>query len=333
MLSAVDPQSPPRAAIFGLAGETLSAAEAAFFRDADPLGFILFGRNCRDPQQLRTLTDSLRACVGRAAPILIDQEGGRVRRLRPPHWSDIPSARHFGKAIAADREDGLAQLEQAMTIMAGELAAAGITVDCAPVLDILCAETHDAIGDRAYGDDPVLVAEAAERVCEIFLRHGVIPVAKHIPGQGRATLDSHHDLPIITAGRDALDYLDFAPFKALASGRFADGLWGMVAHVIYQAIDPDLPATCSPEVIATIRNQIGFDGLLLTDDLVMKALDRFGAMGARAATALQAGCDIALHCNGNMAEMEDVASRVPRMSLPAVARYNRSVLALSPVLA
>ncbi len=334
MLSAVDPENPPNAVIYGIAGETLTDVEAAFFKAANPLGFILFARNCRDPEQVRALTRALKDCLGREAPILIDQEGGRVRRLRPPHWTDIPSAQALGDAFRSDFRKGRAQAESAMDTMSGELAALGIYVNCAPVLDILHPETHQAIGDRAYSSDPDIVAALACIVSERFLKNKVIPVMKHIPGQGRATLDSHHDLPVVGATPKELAETDFKPFKELLSKAFSDALWGMVAHVVYDKIDPNLPATCSRKVIYDyIRNPqaIGFQGLLLSDDIGMGALAKIGDFAQRTEQILRAGCDIVLHCSGKMDEMEQVATRAKRMTDRAVKRYNRSVSWFDPV--
>jgi len=298
----------PLAAIFGLQGTALSPSERAFFRDADPLGFILFARNCATPDQVRGLVAELRGAVGRgAAPVLIDQEGGRVARLGPPHWRSYPSAR----AIAALGEQA-ARL--GARLIADDLAVLGITVDCMPVLDLPAANADPVIGDRAYGERADRVAAMGFAVCKGLLAGGVLPVMKHIPGHGRATVDSHLALPRVAAPLAALDAHDFAPFRALAAMP-----WAMTAHVVYEAIDPDDPATLSPRLIAgTIRASIGFDGFLVSDDLSMAALA--GAVGARARRALAAGCDAVLHCNGRMDEMMEVAATSAPLSAEAQRR-------------
>ena len=307
---------PPAAVIFGCAGPRLDADEAAFFRDADPLGFILFARNCETADQIRGLTGALRDSVGRAdAPVLIDQEGGRVARLKPPLGHIVPPARRFGDLYARDTAAGRAAAHAAGRLIAGDLAALGIDVDCAPVLDLARPETTAAIGDRAFAADPVIVAVLGRALAEGLLAGGVLPVIKHMPGHGRARVDSHAELPMVAAGPAALAAADFAPFHALA-----DLPLGMTAHVRYDALDPTLPATLSAAVIAgTIRGEIGFDGLLLSDDLAMEALT--GTHGARAAQALAAGCDIALHCTGQRGDMQDVAGHVAPMTPDAVRRW------------
>ncbi len=304
-----------RAAIYGLAGPELTANEAAFFRDADPWGFILFSRNIVDPDQLTRLTAALRATVGRNAPILVDQEGGRVQRLGPPHWrSWRPVASLFD---GADEASALEAARLRYRIIADELARVGIDVNCAPLLDVRAPEGHEIIGTRALGQAADEVARRGRAVCEGLLAGGVLPVIKHIPGHGRATVDSHFDLPRVTAPRPELERIDFAPFRALA-----DQALGMTAHIIFEAIDAERCATLSPAVVGAIRRQIGFDGLLMTDDLSMRALD--GPMAARAQEALAAGCDVVLHCNGDMAEMTAIASAAPRLSGDAARRAARA---------
>ncbi len=330
MLSPVDESSPPLAVIFGTAGETLSESEADFFRAANPLGFILFGRNCRDPDQLRALVQSLKDCVGRDAPVLIDQEGGRVRRLRPPHWADVPAAKELGDLYAQDAARGRHALIAAMEGMAKELAGLGIQVDCAPVLDILYPETHEAIGTRAYSDRADTVATLGGLVCDTFLNNGIVPVLKHLPGQGRAASDSHYDLPVVRASLDDMRATDFAPFRAIAARPDAGRIWGMVSHIVYEDVDKEFPASCSPAVIGDIvRKDVGFQGLVLSDDTGMGALSKFGDAGERLALVVRAGCDIGLHCNGKMDEMTLAAARVEKMTKQAVTRYNRSILNLS----
>lgn len=306
------------AVIFGCAGPQLEAAEAAFFRETQPLGFILFARNVVEPVQLRRLTAELRASIEQPdAPILIDQEGGRVRRLRPPHWRDIPAAGMFGALAARDRKAAERAVHLNHRLMAAELADVGITVDCAPLLDIRFPGAHDVVGDRSFGTDPDLIADLGRIAADALMAGGVMPVIKHIPGHGRAMVDSHLDLPRVTAGHTSLADSDFRPFVALK-----DFPWGMTAHLVYEALDPDHPATLSKTVIGeVIRGEIGFDGLLLTDDLSMKALK--GSFTDRAAGSLAAGCDVVLHCNGDIDEMRQVAAGLSPLSPAAKARYER----------
>lgn len=307
----------PLAVIFGVAGYALSTAEEEFFRRVNPLGFILFARNIRDPQQLRALTAQMRACLGRDdAPILIDQEGGRVARMGPPHWPSFPPAKAFGDtaniAGAYDNAEGMAAM----------LRDVGVDVNCTPVLDVLFPETHRAIGDRAFSSDPDLVARLGAAVVKAHLDQGVIPVVKHMPGQGRADLDSHIDLPVVLSTREDIENIDLFPYRALLKHEFARSVWGMVSHVVYSAIDPDNPATCSPAIIdGMIRRDLGFDGFLLSDDIVMSALSKVGDMGTRTGAILAAGCDAVLHCNGVMTEMEQVAAAAGPLSADAVRRF------------
>jgi beta-N-acetylhexosaminidase len=290
------------ACIFGLQGPTLSKLERAFFREVDPWGFILFKRNVETPEQVRALTASLRDCVGRNnAPILVDQEGGRVQRLGPPHWRLYPPGRAYGQIRV---NDPLYRREIARLggrLLAHDLREVGINVDCAPVLDVPTPGSHDVIGNRAYGEDADSVAILGRAVAEGLIAGGVLPVIKHIPGHGRSSADSHLSLPIVDAWFDDLDRQDFAPFRVLADMPMA-----MTAHVVYTALDRTAPATTSKKVIRNIiRRSIGFGGLLMTDDLSMKALA--GTFADRTTQALAAGCDIALHCNGDMSEMKAVA--------------------------
>lgn len=300
-----------RAVIFGCAGTALTAGERRFFADADPWGFILFARNIESPSQLRRLTSELRDSVGRDAPVLIDQEGGRVARLRAPDWREwapaldectrVPDARLRARAMYLRYR-----------LIAGELRTAGIDVNCAPVLDVLRPETHAVIRNRCYGDRPHAVASIGRAVADGLIAGGVLPVMKHIPGHGRATLDSHLGLPEVAADREALE-TDFEPFRALADLPMA-----MSAHVVYRAIDPAAPATLSAAAVTLIREEIGFRGLLMTDDLSMKALK--GSFADRASQAIAAGCDMVLHCNGDPGEMAAVAGAVPELAGIASAR-------------
>lgn len=305
-----------KAAIFGCAGPALTADERAFFRDADPLGFILFARNVETPEQARRLTEDLRSCVARAeAPVLIDQEGGRVARLKPPHWRKAPPARLLGELYARDPERGLEATALNSRLLAADVASIGCDVDCLPVLDIGFPETHAAIGDRAYSGRPEPVAALGRAAAEGLMAEGVMPVIKHMPGHGRATVDSHESLPRVAAARDLLERTDFVPFKLLS-----DLPWGMTAHVLYEAIDPAAALTVSAwGVRDVVRGHIGFDGLLLSDDLSMQALG--GTLGERATRSLAAGCDIALHCNGGMEEMKQVAAYSGAMTAAAIRRF------------
>lgn len=286
------------AAILGCSGPELTAEEAAFFRDVRPWGFILFGRNVETPDQVRRLTGSLRETVGRAdAPILIDQEGGRIQRLGPPHWRAYPTGRAYGELPQPQRRE-ITRL--GARLIAHDLADLGINVDCVPVLDVPDPEGHEIIGDRAYGDTPEDVALLGRAACEGLIAGGVLPIVKHIPGHGRARADSHLELPVVDASWDELDGRDFAPFRALSDMPMA-----MTAHVIYSAIDAEQSATTSEAVFEkVIRGAIGFDGLVMCDDLSMKALS--GSFEERAAMSLAAGCDVVLHCNGDMGEMRAV---------------------------
>jgi beta-N-acetylhexosaminidase len=293
----------PLAVVFGCAAPRLAADERRFFRDADPLGFILFERNCETPDQVRALVTALRDCVGRQdAPVLIDQEGGRVARLRSPHWRATPAAARFARLAETDPVEAAAAARINAQLIAMELAALGITVDCAPVLDVPQPGAHEVIGDRAHGVDPETVTRLGRAVAKGLLAGGVSPVIKHIPGHGRARADSHRELPVVEAPRAALSVDDFAPFRALS-----DMPWAMTAHVLYTALDAARPATTSPGIIEdVVRGEIGFGGVLVSDDLGMEALD--GPVGQRAADALAAGCDVALHCGGDREEMVAVAA-------------------------
>jgi beta-N-acetylhexosaminidase len=319
------PDRRPRAVIFGCAGLELSVDEARFFAETDPLGFILFRRNCDNADQIRRLTQALRASVGRDdAPILIDQEGGRVARLGPPNWPRFPSGAEIARRWRQVPEMARETAWRAGRLMAAELHALGIDVDCAPVLDVPAPDGHDVIGDRAYGSEPAPVIALGRALAGGLLDGGVLPVIKHIPGHGRATADSHLALPVVTTDRAALATTDFAPFRALADLPIA-----MTAHVVYSAIDPAAPATCSQRVIDdVVRGEIGFGGLLLSDDLSMKALS--GSFAERTRSALAAGCDVALHCNGDRAEMREIASAATTMSAAAWTRWQAATALRRP---
>lgn len=305
--------------IFAFSGLTLSAEERALFRASDPAGYILFKRNVDTPGQVRALTDSLRDLSGRDdLPILIDQEGGRVARLGPPHWPSFPTGEAFGRlyetaplsALEAARLNALA-----LALMLRDL---GITVDCLPLLDVPVPGAHDVIGDRAYGTEPLRVAAIGDMTLRGLREGGVVGIVKHVPGHGRAAADSHLELPVVTATRDELE-TDIAPFRKLSAAPMA-----MTAHVKYTALDPDRCASLSPLVIgATIREDIGFDGLLMADDLSMKALG--GSFAERARGVIAAGCDVALHCSGDFGEMSEIAEAAPVMSDAASDRQARAM--------
>lgn len=325
MLSSLDPDSLPLPVIFGLAGTTLKKDEAAFFKDANPLGFILFARNCKNPDQVKRLTDSLRKCVGRDVPILIDQEGGRVMRFQPPVWPDRPAAKAFGDTYKRSPDKALAELAGHVESIAGDLVKAGVNVNCAPVLDVLTDKTHKVIGDRAFSKDPDIVSELGKKACQSYIDNGIVPVMKHIPGHGRAGADSHKELPRVNTTKGELEQSDYLPFKAVLTQAFSEAVWGMVAHVVYKHLDDGVPSSCSRRVIwDTIRDDIGFKGLLISDDINMEALSAYGDAGRRAEAVLRAGCDVALHCSGDLAEMKSVASCVPKMTDDAAQRYNRT---------
>lgn len=326
-----DAENPPpsavRPVIVGVAGPTLSAAERALFERLVPFGFILFARNIQDPGQVTALNRELAALLPHTpAPILIDQEGGRVQRLKPPHWRQAPPAADVAALYARDPEAGLRAATLNARLMAEELRPLGFSVDCAPCLDLARPETHVAIGNRAHGADPDQVSALGRAVIEGLEAGGLLPVIKHMPGHGRATVDSHLQLPRIEAGRSVLEASDFRPFRTLAE---RVGL-GMTGHLLLPAFDPDRPATVSPAVIDwVIRQEIGFDGLLLSDDLCMQALA--GGPGDRVAACLAAGCDIALYCSGDLEENRQALAAAPAIAAPAWQRWNRALARCRPV--
>jgi beta-N-acetylhexosaminidase len=307
--------NPPLAIVLGCSGTRLTASERDFFAAADPVGFILFRRNCSSPDQVRDLVASLHGCIGRDdAPVLIDQEGGRVARLRPPHWRNYPSA----ACLASLRDPAAATAARlGARLIADDLARLGITVDCLPVLDLPVSGADAVIGDRAYGEDPERVARLAGAVCAGLVDGAVLPVVKHIPGHGRARVDSHYACPRVETSLEELARTDFAPFRALAAMP-----WAMTAHIVYSAIDPRAPATLSSRVVTeVIRGEIGFDGVLVSDDVSMQALG--GGLGERTRQALYAGCDLVLHCNGDLGEMEEVVKAARPISPLTAARLRR----------
>ena len=306
-----------KAVIFGCAGQELTAAEAAFFADVDPWGFILFARNIDNPDQVKGLTQALRECVGREdVPILIDQEGGRVARLGPPHWRARPPMDRFGALYEQDPKAAKRAAYWGARLMAHELSALGINVNCVPVLDVPAADGHEIIGDRALARRADIIAELGQEVASGTFAGGVLPIIKHIPGHGRAKADSHLELPVVTASLEELRAVDFLPFKILNQAPMA-----MTAHVVYSAIDPDNVATLSEKIIHDIiRGYMGFDGLLMSDDLSMKALS--GSFETRTEQAIAAGCDVILHCNGDGEEMEAIAGAAPTLRAEALRRVD-----------
>ncbi|MDA8637601.1 beta-N-acetylhexosaminidase [Rhodospirillales bacterium] len=306
----------PSAIIYGCAGTKLTETERALFAEVNPLGFILFARNCEDPDQLSALVADLRASVGRKdAPVLIDQEGGRVQRLGPPHWPAYPPQHQFAELAETHEGRAKSACEANARLIAHDLMTVGIDVDCLPLLDVPVAGAHDVIGDRAFGTNPEVVAMLGKAVIRGLMKGGVTPIIKHIPGHGRAGVDSHKELPVVSATMDELRTTDFAPFAALN-----DAPWAMTAHVIYSAIDLYAPATLSKAVINdVIRGEMGFNGLLISDDVSMHALS--GEMGERAGKSLAAGCDVVLHCNGDMTEMQALSAATQAMDDPAWDRY------------
>jgi beta-N-acetylhexosaminidase len=307
-----------RAVIFGCAGTELAESERRFFAEADPWGFILFARNILEPAQVARLTAELRASVGRDAPVLIDQEGGRVARMRGPVWREWAPALEECECLD-DTAARVAAMRLRYRLIAEELRAVGIDVNCAPVLDVAGPGTHAILLNRCYGSDPAEVAAVGRAVAEALLAGGVVPVMKHMPGQGRAGLDSHKALPVVEEGAGTLE-ADFAAFTNLADLPMA-----MTAHVVYRALDPEAPATQSEAVIGMIRDRIGFEGLLLTDDLSMHALT--GPFAERAARSVAAGCDVVLHCNGDAGEMPAVAEGAPRLAGRAAERAEHALAA------
>ncbi len=306
-------------AIFGLSGLTLTADERAFFKDADPAGYIVFGRNVESRAQLRALTDSLRDLHGRDRLLItIDQEGGRVARMKPPEWLPYPAGAAFDRLFDLAPASAIEAARANAEALGHDLAEVGITCTHAPVLDVRQPGAHDVIGDRAYGSEPLRVAAIGRAVLDGLARAGVVGTIKHMPGHGRAMADSHKELPTVTASAAELES-DIAPFKALADAPMA-----MTGHIRFTAWDADHPATQSPFVVAEIiRKRIGFDGLLLTDDLDMQALD--GTVPQRAERALAAGCDIALNCWAKLDDMAGIAARCPAMSAVTAQRLDRAL--------
>ncbi len=310
----------PRALVLGCGGPVLEPDERAFFSEARPWGFILFARNCGSPDQLRRLTSDLRGAVGRRAPTLIDQEGGRVARMGPPTWPGFPPALDQQEAVAPENRARAMWLRG--RLVAADLNASGIDVNCAPLADLAEPETHPILLNRLYGGDPSEVASAARSLDAGQRAGGVLPVLKHLPGYGRASLDGHLELSRVSEPLETLEARDFAAFRELA-----DLPMGMTAHIVVDALDPERPATVSPAAISYIRGRIGFRGLLMTDDINMDALS--GGLPDRAAASWGAGCDIVLHCGGDMREMSALAEAAPELSGPAALRADAALAARS----
>jgi len=303
-----------RAFITGVSTTALTGEERVFLREAEPFGLIVFKRNVETPDQLAALVASFRDTIGRDAPVLVDQEGGRVQRLGPPHWPRYPEGAQYGRLWERDRALGVEAARMGARLIADDLAALGIDVNCLPLADVPTGGADPVIGDRAYGESAEKVAELAGAIAAGLVDGGVLPVLKHLPGHGRGTADSHHDLPIVTADRATLDAVDFAAFRPLAALPL-----GMTAHVVFSAFDPVAPATTSVTMIQeVIRDSIGFEGLLMSDDISMGALS--GSLAERSGAAIAAGCDVVLHCNGNMDEMRAVAGAVPLLAGKAEGR-------------
>jgi beta-N-acetylhexosaminidase len=311
--------------IFGLSGPELTADERTFFAEAKPAGYILFGRNIVDRAQVRALTDTLRDLEGRDdVAILIDQEGGRVARMRPPEWPAFPAPGTFEALYNVAPISGIEAVRANARALGLMLSEVGINVDCLPLLDVRAPETHDAIGDRSFGSDPLLVAALGRAAIDGLREGGVVGVVKHMPGQGRATVDSHHHLPTVTASAEDLAR-DLKPFE-----RLSDAPMGMTGHIVFDAWDAERPATMSPAVIdKVIRGEIGFDGFLMSDDLDMKALS--GSVADRAAGCVAAGCDVALNCWGRMDEMVAIANILPEITARGRERLNAAMATIGPV--
>jgi beta-N-acetylhexosaminidase len=313
-----------RAFITGLKGTAITGEERAFLRETSPVGLILFKRNIVDPVQLKELIEQFRVIRGPGAAVFIDQEGGRVQRMGPPHWPAYPAGAVYAELYRREPALGLRAAWLGARLMAADLAAVGITVDCLPLADVPVAGADQVIGDRAYGDTAPQVAAIAAAVAAGLQAGGVLPVIKHMPGHGRATADSHRHLPVVTADRRTLEATDFAAFVPLAAAPF-----GMTAHVVFTALDPGLPATTSSIMIGqVIRGFIGFSGALMSDDVSMGALS--GPIGERVRQSLAAGCDLILHCNGEFTEMQEVAANCPELRGAALQRTARALASRRP---
>jgi len=311
-----------KAFITGLTGPALSADERAFLRNERPWGFILFTRNIQSKAQTADLVSEIRGLVGRDnAPVLVDQEGGRVQRFQPPVWPSYPAGATLGRLYQRDQADGLRAARLSARLIAADLAEVGVDVDCLPLADIPIPGANDVIGDRAYGTNAATVAAVGRAIADGLADGGVLPILKHIPGHGRAMVDSHAFLPVVDTARSELEAVDFLPFRALADLPMA-----MTAHVIYSAIDTAHPATTSATIIGeVIRGHIGFGGLLMGDDVAMNALK--GSIAERSRASIAAGCDVVLHCNGKLGEMRAVADNVPELGGIALRRAEAALAA------
>lgn len=311
--------------IFGLSGLELTNEERDFFRAFPPFGFILFRRNVDTPEQVKKLVSELRAVVGRNdAPVLIDQEGGRVQRLRPPHWADLPNARMIGNLYKDNPASGLGATTLQAEAIAGMLTELGIDVVCAPVMDLPVEGAHDVIGDRAFAMDVDTITTLTAHMSETFLKYGVMPIMKHIPGHGRAMADSHYECPVVNVGLDELNETDFKIFKDAAAKIGAAHIWSMTAHVVFPALD-EKPVSVSKKAIDFLRNELGVIGPIIPDAIEMEALG--GTLADRAIATLDAGCDAVLHCSGKLDDMKAIAAVLPEMSDVAIERFAKAAAA------
>ncbi len=313
------------ACIFALSGTGITDAERALFKSSNPLGFILFKRNIDNPDQVGALVRDLKDLVGRDCPVLIDQEGGRVQRLRSPHWREYSPMKKFGDLYRSSPDEALEALRFETLRLTQELVEIGVNVDCAPVLDIIIQGAHDIVGDRSFSDDPDIVSRLGLSVCRHFISSGITPIIKHIPGHGRAKADSHLELPHVDASYDELMKTDFAPFREISKSDVGAYVWAMTAHIIFSDIDSKHPVSVSPKAIKdVIRAEIGFDGILIGDDLDMKALDHYGSASDKALASLDAGCDLALYCAGELPKMEELAQNLPKIGQNTLKRLQKA---------
>lgn len=311
---------PIKAVIFGCQSVRLTDEEKTFFKKANPLGLILFDRNVDNPAQVKALTAEFRETVGRLdAPVLVDQEGGRVTRLWPPYWTGLGWNNIYGDWYRENPHKGLAGVQKHAEILASDLLPVGIDVDCWPCLDTAMSQTHEIMVKRCFSNDPKIVAALGKKAIETALKRGLMPVVKHIPGYGRTQVDPHVGLPIVKESLKELEKTDFLPF-----GRIKQPVWGMTAHVIYTALDNDLPATLSKKVLDYVRSNLKFDGFLVCDDITMGALKAYGTLGHLSIQMIKAGCDCVLHCNGRLDEMTEIAAAVPALSEPALTRLQKA---------
>lgn len=305
-----------RSVIFGCQGERLTSEEKAFFKEVNPLGLIIFDRNVKNPEQLKYLIDDFRRIVGRTdAPVLVDQEGGRVTRLWPPYWRGLGWCRTYGDWYYENPEKGKEGVQKHAKTLAEDLLSVGINVDCWPCLDVATPTTHEIMVRRCFSDNPDIVSVLANEGIKTALGNGLMPIIKHIPGYGRTLVDPHLGLPVVDADLETLNQTDFKPFSQVNMP-----IWGMTAHVIYTALDAKLPATLSKKTIDFIRNDLKFDGFLICDDISMGALKSFGSMDILVRDMIKAGCDCVLHCNGDMDEMKQIAEAIPFLSEQAQKR-------------